>query len=160
MNKNYSSLIIGACLIGIGLLFLANNLFYIDGELLWPLIFLALALIMGGSYLSNREKNCGTLVPFGIFVVLWAVFQFCAVFGWEHMDLLWPSFIFAPGFGLFLLYLHKQDKGLLIPVTVLVGMSFIFFIAQSEWARYWPLMLIAGGVILVLHSLRGRRESY
>lgn len=159
MNRFNPTVGFGLILIGIGLFFLAANIFRIDAEYFWPLIFLALALIMLSTYFSNRARNCGVLVPFGIFVVLFVIFQFCSLFGWHYMDYLWPGFIFAPGFGLFLLYLEKREAGLLVPVTILIGLSGVFFISMTEMKRYWPALLIGAGILLVLNSLRKRPQA-
>lgn len=150
MAQAKSSFTLGVILIAIGVLFLLEKYSYFDMEVLWPLIFLVLAGMMLSLYFANRQKNAEALIPFGIFLVFWIVFETCAVAGWDLMAYLWPGFIFAPGFGLFLVYLQKRDTRVLIPVGVLIGMSAVFFVTMSPFGRYWPAMLILAGLLLIL----------
>lgn len=149
MSRNISSMINGGILVVLGCIFLAANIYGFDAETYWPLFFLIPALLSLGAFLSNR-RNAGPLVPFALFVIIGAMFQYCALFGWDNMAWLWPGFIFAPGAGLFLLYVVNKERGLLIPVGILTGLSAVFFITMSPYTDFWPvLLIIAGGALLL-----------
>lgn len=151
MSRNISPMINGGILVVLGCILLAGNLYDFDVEMYWPMFFLIPVLLSLGAFLSNR-RNAGALVPFGLFVVIGAMFQYCAVFGWHDMSWLWPGFIFAPGVGLFLLYLANRERGLLIPVGILTGISAVFFVTMSPYKELWPVLLIIAGGALLLYS--------
>jgi len=154
MSRNISSMINGGILIALGCIFLAYNIYGFDVETYWPLFFTIPIVLFLGAFITNR-RNGGVLVPVGIFVVLGAMFQYCELEGWYHMEWLWPGFLLAPGLGLFLFYLTNREKGLLIPAGILTGLSIIFFLSRSPYGDYWPLLLILAGVWLMLR----RRKS-
>ncbi|HHW48246.1 MAG TPA: hypothetical protein GXX14_06480 [Clostridiaceae bacterium] len=93
----------------------------------WPSLFLILpGIIFHCAFFSGRNRNPGLLVPGGILLVLGIVFQINMLFGGWHI--LWPGYILAVAVGLFeLYYFGTRDRGLLIPVGILAGLSFVFF---------------------------------
>ena len=126
----------------LGILFLMKNMEIFDpiwrvfnlGALLsrfWPALFLLLpGLLFHYNYFSGNRRNPGVLVPGGILLVLGLVFQFNMLFG--GWDITWPLIIFSVAFGLFELYIFgDREKGLLIPVGILGGLSFLFFFSFS-----------------------------
>ena len=78
---------------------------------------------------------------------------------------MWPGFILAPAVGLFELYIFgKRNKGLLIPIGILTGLSLIFFSMSFRslggMARYIvPAMLILIG-IAVLAKDKKQQNGY
>jgi len=94
----------------------------------WPSLFLILpGIIFHSVFFSGRNRNAGLLVPGGILLVLGVIFQINMLFGGWH--LLWPGYILSVAVGLFeLYYFGTRDRGLLIPVGILAGLSFIFFV--------------------------------
>lgn len=157
MNRN--SILPGLLLIAIGLIFFINNWLHIGIDRLWPLIFLLLTILMFRVYLSNRQQNAEVLIPMAIFFVLWLIFQYSALYGWYHMSWLWPGFIAGPGLGFLLVYFHKHEPGWLVPAVILLGISGIFFLELSHYARYWPVLLIIGGLLLILLPGRTRKNA-
>jgi hypothetical protein len=169
---NRTGKVLGSIFIILGGLFLLRNLGivgpighyvnigYIIGTF-WPALFLILpGLLFHLGYFSGRRKDPGVLVPGGILLVLGAVFQINMLFRvWE---VTWPLYIFAVAFGLFELYAFgNRDKGLLIPIGILTGLSAIFFLFSVEKVLSFstrsfivPAVLIGIGLI-VLYGGKG-----
>ncbi len=160
--------IIGIIIIIIGVLFLLKNFNIFSpffdslsfGSLIgtfWPSLFLIIpGLLFHYGFLSGGRKDAGLLVPGGILLVLGVVFQFNMLFG--GWDVTWPAYIFAVAFGLFELYLFGgREKGLLIPVGILGGLSVIFFFTISlkellgpgTTGFIAPIVLIFIGIVVI-----------
>ncbi|MCI0690665.1 hypothetical protein L0337_01515 [candidate division KSB1 bacterium] len=153
MVNQRSSIGFGVLLIVFGALFLAANLLEIRWRDLWPALFFAGAAINFAIFLGNRS-NYGVLMPATILLTYGVLFQYCALAGWWHMSELWPAFILGPGLGLLMMYrFGKRESGLLIPAFILIGLSAVFFVAFGplrSYSRYWPVVLIIIGVLLLL----------
>lgn len=173
MNK--SNRILGTVFIIVGAMFLLKNLdimkpffdIFDPGYIIsrfWPsLVLLVPAFIFHYRFFSGRKKDPGLLVPGGILLVLGIAFQINMLFGmWE---VTWPLNIFAVAFGLFeLYYFGNREKGLLIPIFILGGLSFIFFTSFSlrELLGFnaskaaIPLVLIVIGLIVIFGGKKNR----
>lgn len=174
MNK--SSKVLGIIFVILGAIFLLKNFNIMNpffqlfslGNLFgkfWPSLFLIIpGLLFHYGYFSGRRKDPGLLVPGGILLVLGIVFQINMLFGgWE---ITWPAYIFAVAFGLFELYAFgNREKGLLVPVGILGGLSFIFFFSfslkeifnNSTRQLIIPVVLIVIG-LMVLFGGRRKKE--
>jgi hypothetical protein len=144
-------LIAGLALIGLGFIFLADNLDYIelDFSAVWPLLVLLAGISFGIGYLKNK-KNYGLLMPATIFIVMGFVFWYCTVTGWDAMYTLWPFFLIGPGLGFYLMYiLGEREKGLLIPAGILAGLGLLFLFRYSRVLKYWSVILIGIGVYMI-----------
>jgi hypothetical protein len=148
----------GGILIALGCIFLAYNLYDFDVETYWPVFFLIPTVLCLGAFISNR-RNAGTLVPVGVFVIMGSMFQYCEFYGWHNMEWMWPGFLLGPGIGLFLFYLVNRERGLLIPASILTGLSVIFFLANSPYGDYWPVLLIIGGALLMARRKKSEPEK-
>lgn len=169
-----SGKVLGGILIILGVLFLMRNFSIFDplwrilniGYLMsrfWPALFLILpGLLFHSSYFSGNRRNPGVLVPGGILLVIGIVFQINMLFGGWHIT--WPIIIFSVAFGLFELYIFgNREKGLLIPIGILGGLSLIFFLSFSlnrilsfnTRPFILPVMLIGIGLV-VLSGRKGR----
>lgn len=167
---------IGGIFILIGIMFLLKNFHIFEplwsvfdlGFILsrfWAAIFIILPGIMFHSgFFSGNRRNPGLLVPGGILLVTGAALQIGALFG--GWNIIWPAFIFAPAFGLFeLYYFGNREKGLLIPVGILTGLSALFFlsfslgklISFSTRPFVLPLILIGIGVAVLC---KGKSKKY
>lgn len=172
---NKSGRVLGVILVILGALFLLKNLdimgpFFNIFDLgylvskFWPSLFLLVpAFFFHYGYFAGRRKDPGLLVPGGILLILGATFQINMLFG--GWDVTWPLNIFAVAFGLFeLYYFGNREKGLLIPIFILSGLSLIFFttFSMNELFGYntkkiaIPLVLIAIGLIVIFG---GRRKK-
>ena len=167
--RNKGTAIVGSILMVLGVLFLLDNLgiFSINfgfndiGWLFgnfWPLFLIIPGLVFHFAYFSSRAGDAGLLVPGGILLVIGLTCQVSMLTGW--WSYLWPGYILAVAFGLFELYVFgNRDKGLLIPVFILGGLSLIFF-SMSLGSIYWlrtflvPAILIIGGAMIIFKNRR------
>jgi len=168
-NKRSGTMIIGLVLILIGIIYLLSNFgifqIYFDifdiGFLFsnfWPLVIIIIGLIFHYSFFTGRTSDAGLLVPGGILLVIGVTCQLSQMF--DLYGYLWPGFILAVSVGLFELYVFgSKEKGLLIPVFILGGLSLIFF--TMSLGRIWvlktyliPIILILGGLLIVTKNRR------
>ncbi len=123
--------LVGLLLILIGGFSLITYIFHLNNELihhLWFLCVLIPGLYFEMNYFQTR-KNPGQLVPGGILTVIGLLFCFEILTRWDYSNYTWPIYLLAVAFGLFQLYLYDhQDKGLLIPITILCLISFLFYL--------------------------------
>ena len=80
------------------------------------------------------------------------------------MEVLWPIFPFAVGVSFFISYfMQKKDVGLLMPGTILVVISILFFYcAISGWwnmETLWPVFILAPAVGFIVLYIFGNRDS-
>jgi len=152
----------GAILITVGVLLFLSNLGVVPSiwsliGTFWPLVIIFMSLLFHVGYYSN-PKNVGLLVPGGILLTVGIVCQ-CSML-WGLWGFMWPGFIMAPAVGLFELYIFgKRDKGLLIPISILTGMSLIFFSMTfnylGRFAKFLiPAALIVAGLIILAKNRR------
>lgn len=168
-NRRNGTMIVGLVLILIGIAFLLRNFgifeIYFDifdiGFLFsrfWPMFLIIPGLIFHYSYFTAKTQDAGLLVPGGILLVMGLTCQISMLFGiWSYM---WPGFILAVAVGLFELYLFgSREKGLLIPVFILGGLSLIFFamsLGRISFLRLYliPAILIFGGLLILFRNRR------
>ena len=115
--------------------------------MLIPVIFLISAL------LENYKKNFGTIVPIVILSVLTAYFLWLNYNGWENVSLTWPIFTLAPGLGLLSLFLFTRERGLLIPSSILIIISAIFYGNIINSGVVIGAVLILIGIIIFITSI-------
>lgn len=149
--KRTGSIIWGAFLIIIGLLFLADRYFnsrVLSIGTLWPLFILVPGLIFESSYFLSK-RNPGLLVPGGILTTVGIIFLVFTMVGHFTIRYTWPLFIMSVAIGLFQLYLHEgKHWGLLIPVCILAGLSLIM-LASVLTDTSLGVILIAAVFIVV-----------
>lgn len=138
LSKGPSSaglLVPGGILAGIGVTLLFGSTFHLMAYV-WPGFILAPALGLLLLYLFSNEHSPGLLVPIGVLVTVGTTCFLSVVLGMWHI--LWPGFILSPAVGLFLLYLFEErhNRGLLIPVGILGGISFFSFFGTFLVGNY------------------------
>ncbi len=144
------SLIPGVLLIVFGLFFLAVNYLHVDLEAVWPATLLVPAIAFTIMVVRDRS-TFGLMMPATILLVYSLLFFVCEAEGWHIMEQLWPVFILAPGLGFFMLYLvGRREPGLLVPATLLTGLSLIFLLLNFGYGHLWPAVLILAGVLLLV----------
>jgi hypothetical protein len=149
MNK---SVITGMALITIGAIFLLPNFTSLTLRDLWPILMFGPGILFFAGFLSDRN-NYGLLMPGSILTTYGLLFLTCSIFGWEEMELLWPAFILGPGAGFLLMYFFgKKELGLLIPGAIFSTLALLFFFHTTRYGEFWPLIIIAAGVLLILNS--------
>jgi hypothetical protein len=80
-----------------------------------------------------------------------------------RMEHLWPLFVLTPGIYFVFLYLSdRTNVGLLMPASILIIISLIFFTcAFSGWhlmVDLWPLFIMAPGIGFLLMYFFGTHE--
>ncbi|MBN2424177.1 MAG: hypothetical protein JXR46_01510 [Calditrichaceae bacterium] len=149
MNNQKKAL--GLILIFLGIVFLLENLSIIEFDFLrvWPLFVILSGLGFWLGYLVNRQLIT-FIMPGTLLLIYGFLFFYCGIFGWDMMSYLWPVFLLGPGVGFFLIYLlGDKNKILLWPAGLLTVISFLFIFRYLEYLRYWPSLLIIGGIILI-----------
>lgn len=163
--RNKGGLLIGLILVVFGVLILLSNLDVFEfsfsiGKLVgyfWSTLFIILpAIAMHSIFFSGKSKGPGILVPAGILLIIGIVCQLSMMF---HLwNLLWPGYIFSVAFGLFELYIFGgKRRGLLIPITILTGLSLVFFLETSMSSVFGgqarhifvPILIVAIGLVIV-----------
>lgn len=157
--------VLGGILVCLGVLFLLQSLglfsfWSVLGFIIsrfWATLFIILpGLLFHLKFFSGSRRDPGILVPGGILLVIGATLQFNMLFG--GWGVTWPLFIFSVAFGLFELYCFgNREKGLLIPVGILGGLSAVFFFSFSlseilgfETGPYAiPVVLIIIGLLVL-----------
>jgi len=153
---------LGMTLIFIGTLLILStfNIIPSIGKLLskfWPMILIFISLLFHAGYYSNK-KDVGLLVPGGILLTLGVVFQTSEL--WNIYNVMWPGIILAPAVGLFeLYYFGNRERGLLIPVGILSGISLFFFTFTigklSGLSKFIiPVGLIIAGLVILIKDRR------
>lgn len=141
----------GLILISIGLILLITN--YYGWSSLWPLVFLIPVCAICIAYFRDPKRDKSVIIPLTILSVIMLLFlsMTLGILAWSDMSWLWPVFIAAPGLGLLFYYLSTgmKDSGLLIPISILLGLALIF---MTGIGTYWPLILIIVGVIILLRT--------
>ena len=100
----------------------------------------------------DKAKISGILFPSTILTLFGIFFFITTWLNWQHMEALWPTFILVPGLTFFVFYFAqpKKEKGILIPAFILTGLALVFYLSFSFSAKFWPLILIALGLILLI----------
>lgn len=153
----------GIILIIIGIILLLNKVFnlnFFSMSNFWPLFILIPGLVFEASYFLTK-RNPGLLVPGGILTTLGLLFFFETFTNWQFAAHTWPIYPLAVAIGLFQLYLFGyQQKGLLIPVFILGGISLISFAIMIMNDFFWwingsllvPALFILIGIIVLFKS--------
>jgi len=174
MDSRRSGTIVPAIiLIALGIFFLLMNLNGVRASLgqLWPAFPVLMGLGMWLQFFIGRMRDPG-LVTGGTIFLLIGLFFFLFTFqatlpgfgrvNWSDMGVLWPAFPTIVAVALLLQWLFGglRNHGLLVPVTILLivglgGFAFTLrgFPTFKLIADYWPVLLIALGVIVLLRSL-------
>jgi len=152
LSKGPSSaglLVPAGILAGVGVTLLLGTTFHLM-EYVWPGFVLSPALGLLLLYLFSEKHSPGLLVPIGVLLTVGATSFIATVFrAWAIM---WPGYILSPAIGLLLLFLfsERHNKGLLIPIGILGGISAFgffgtFLSGNFSYGRYG----FAGVLILV-----------
>jgi hypothetical protein len=149
----------GLILIAIGGLLLLSNLGFVDIFGFWPLLVVAVGVAFFLMWVKDRS-NYGLLMPFAVLTITGLLFLYCEYEGWWRMQDLWPVFVLAPGVGFILMYaLGEQDKGLLFPGTIMLATGTVFLSVNPWSGRWWPIVLIIAGIIILLGGPRAAVEA-
>jgi len=159
MKNSRDTVAWGVFLVIIGVLFLVGNLSPYGLEFVWPFFPLAVGVAFILKYLFSRKSVAG-LMPGTVLIIVSLLLLFCNIFGWYHMESLWPVFILAPAAGFFVLYLAgNKDRSNIVSGSILTGIGGVFLLAYSRFGEYWPVLLIVVGLILMASGWRVRNRA-
>lgn len=167
-RTNRTSLIFGALLIGLGILFLLGQLFRVNiWQYAWPMFILVPGIIFFGITMTGGSGSSGFAIPGSILTTVGLIFFFQALTGhfasWAYAwTLIFPT---AVGLGMFIMgsqggdeSLKKQGKGFLragLVLFVILAFVFeaIFRMGDNLVSRlFWPMAIIVFGVYLILRQ--------
>ena len=147
-----SDMVIGVGMVILGILFLFENFGYIEFDFadVWPVFVILAGVGFWIGYFQDK-KNYGLLMPGTILIIYGLMFFYSSIEGWFYMSTLWPIFIIGPGIGFFVLYLFgPKEKGMLVPASILSGLGILFMLSKTGIMRYWPVVLIILGIVLII----------
>lgn len=153
----------GMILIILGLAFFLPQLGIGESGDLWPAFILAPGLGFLALYFAsdNRKKVAGLLIP-GVITTLVSIFFFVLNYaGWQHMATLWPMFPLFVGISFYAFYLGsgRQDRGILIPANILLLVGVVFLALSSYSYKFWPIVLIGLGLIMIFFGKKDKQEE-
>lgn len=158
-NSFNDKLIVGIILIVIGIFILLVQAGTIQGENFWTLLIAGIGIAFFAGYLMNREQF-GLLMPGSILTIIGVLFFYLAQTDWDQMEFLWPTFILAPGIGFFLMnFATGGKKKFYIPGLILTVVAIAFYIRFWQILQFWPYLLIAIGLYLVLKNISNRKTQ-
>ena len=164
-------LIPGLVLIALGAWFLVRALgFSVPGmEALWPIFptIVGLSLFVGWLFGPTKRGNHGMMIP-AVINFLVGIFFFGFTFGffkWSDMAVLWPVFPLIVGVAFVVAWIFSglRDWGMLIPGALIagvgiVGLAYTMFgevERVSSLLRFWPVLLIGLGVVILVGGVLG-----
>jgi hypothetical protein len=173
VKKN--NIVVGLIFVLLGVLFLLKNVNIINFNIFdlaslianfWPALFLILpSVLMHSVFFTGKNRDAGILVPAGILLVVGLTCQLSMLFGIWGIS--WPGYLLAVAVGLFELYLFgNRDKGLLIPIIILGGLSVVFFnwfsfkwLFGVQYSRFIiPVLLVVFGLLIIFKNSNRNNE--
>lgn len=159
MAKNNYSL--GMVLIAIAIVLILGKLgvFGFIGGLLWPILILALSILLHYLYQNGTVPSIA-LVPAGALCIYSLLFLYCNLFGWGSMKYLWPGFILGIAVGLYEWHYFERGRAPQISLTaaIILGIVsiafFVFSLIFTIGIYFIALVLIVVGVFLVTRRSR------
>jgi len=157
-QKNKS---LGLAAIFLGIIFLLENLqiFQFNFQNIWPAIVALVGLGFAFGYFADRKNN-SMIMPAVVLIVYGLLFSYCQITTWDNMLKLWPVLLIGPGIGFLLLYfLAGKENSALWSAGILIILSLLFMLRFVEYLRYWPALLILGGIFLVLYPVKAPKKE-
>jgi hypothetical protein len=165
-----STSVVAFILIGLGVLFLAFNLIPgLSFGMAWPVIFF---LLSAGFYLppilwpASRQGLAALFIPGSVMVALGLIFFYNTLTGdWASWAYAWTLIPGGVGLGLVLAsQMGQWGRGTLqVGVWMMVGSLVVFgffgmLFGGALLRTVGPILLIAGGVLYLLRSLRASSQ--
>ena len=156
------SLILGALMVAIGVLFLVVNIVpYFSIEKFWPLFMLIPVAILAATWIQYGKRSAGVILPIIILVFYCGYFLWLNFTSWYHTETTWPNFLIGPGLGFLGLYFVMKKWEYLIPSYLLLILAAVFYGAILENTLLVSILLIAMGLFLILNPIiaKSKREE-
>ncbi len=155
------SFVVGAILILFGIFLLADRLEWPvpPFDYVYPFVFLALA-ILSATRIRGWGQRDGVFATF--FFLTLAVFFILRNFDFiPYVYNAWPIWLMAAGVGCLAVFVFMpKEWGILIPGGVLLLFGGAAFLREFDFfydmSRYWPVILIAVGLGMLVKGFRRR----
>jgi hypothetical protein len=164
--------IVGIGLIVVGILFLlVANRVLLGWENVWPLFSVIAGVLILRAYASRKspEMLFGGITAFFLGVLLF--FFSIGLLPWSEMSSLWPAIPLIAGVALLVVAVtQRQGPGSLVAGIGLLLFAVLGFLHNtgfidervvSPFLRFWPLVLIVAGIVLIKarHNEEGKEED-
>ena len=148
---------IGLIVVGALFLFVTNGIL-IGWRHIWPLFPVAGGVLLLRSWTTRHEANhlfAGLVsVILGAFLLLFSV----GILDWTQMARLWPTIPIVVGGSMLAGNMVREDRGSMMLEIGLVLFGVVAFLFTTEkisprvagpFIRFWPLVLIVAGVVIL-----------
>lgn len=152
MTRKNKHIFIGIVLIIVSIVVIYFNLKIFEGgfDKLWPAIILLFGTVLYIFYFSTRKKKNRLFIIFlATLIAISSVTLFILTFtSFEHINYLWPGFLFAFGMSILSLYFFgKKKKGAALLATLIISVSLLIWIIYSLKSQFG---LVIGVTMLIL----------
>lgn len=161
-NPKFALVAPGLILVLVGFLLVAGTFVpeLISMQKLWPLFLLIPVAIFVTNLMQFGRQAEGVWVPLVILTGLTAYFLWLNYTSWGNSASTWPVYVLLPGLGLLALYLSNRTTALLIPVSVLIGLSVVFFsFTTGNKIAGGVAFIVLGLAVLAFPFLRGYKNG-
>ncbi len=166
-RRNVGGLWAGMTLIGLGVVLLVAWQFGWDR--LWPIFPLFAGVAFWAGYFVGGMRDWG-LTWIGTVALLLGIFFFGFTTGrweWAQMAQLWPVFPLIAGVAWIVQFAASRARdvgalgiGLVALAAGIVGLGYTQNLIQGNIIRFWPLLIVLGGVVILAAGLfRASRRS-
>ncbi|UCB44949.1 MAG: hypothetical protein JSV25_12125 [Spirochaetota bacterium] len=152
MKRKTKQQILGIVLLIVSIAILYFNLKKVEGSFgkLWPSLVLLVGVFFYFFYFSTKRKHERlSLLFLATFLAISSIPLYILTFtSFEHIDVVWPGFLFAIGMGFLSVYFYgKGRKSALFLSTIMIGIA--LFIWGFYSVRY-QFGLVVGVIFLVV----------
>jgi hypothetical protein len=153
-------MVMGAILVGVGMLFMVINLVPgLSMGRLWPLFMVIPVAILAAAWIQDGEKANGVVFPIVLLLFYCGYFLWLNLTSWHQVAFTWPNFLIGPGLGFLGLYLVQRKWEYLVPASVLLVLAAIFYAALMENTWFIGFTLVAVGILFILKPLLSKGEN-
>ncbi|RMD98680.1 MAG: hypothetical protein D6814_07060, partial [Calditrichaeota bacterium] len=158
----------GILLILLGLYLLAQKLGWL--ELSWiqiyPFIFLAFGLRALQGFRKRRDRSALFWSVFLLFLAGFFLLRNFEIIPFWQIDDAWPVFTVAVAMGFLALYFQQPHEwsdlmlaGLFFAFSALVIFNNFGWLYIRHIGKFWPILLIALGFVLIRNSMKNRMQN-
>lgn len=157
-RQHWWRLIPGWTLLALAGMVVASTLASVSSTAMGSILFVGLAIAFAHVYLLRRSEHWWAILPSGFMIVLGSVLALS-----EQVAISTLGGVLFGGvglvFGLVYLLAGRRHWWSLIPMVILLSFGLFIFVggtrADQHWVRWWPLLLIGGGLLLGWQATRG-----
>lgn len=152
MTRKNKHIFIGIVLILASIVVIYFSLQEFEGgfDKLWPSLVLLFGTVLYIFYFSTRKKKNRLFIIFlATLIAISSVTLFVLTFtSFEHINILWPGFLFAFGMSVLSLYFFgKKKKATALLATLIISASLLIWVIYSLTSQFG---LLIGATMLIL----------